>query len=89
MQDPLQRFWQLLHDVTTPQVTTFSVDSLALSALSFAAAGHSSRELMLGVVHSGLARPQKWQESPVAVTRMLKALLLTDTQHEVGDDFKG
>jgi hypothetical protein len=82
--DPLQQFWQLLHHVTMPQLSTFSVDSLALTALSFAAAGKNSRELTLGVVNAALARPQKWWESPVAVSRMLKALVLTDTQHEVG-----
>jgi hypothetical protein len=82
--DPLQRFWQLLHDVTLPQLSTFSVDSLALTALSFAAAGRGSTALLLGAGNSGLARPHKWPESPVAVSRMLKALLLSPgTRQEV------
>lgn len=82
--DPLQRFWQLLHDVTLPQLSTFSVDSLALTALSFASAGRGSKALLLGAGNSGLARPHKWADSPVAVSRMLKALLLSaDTHQEV------
>lgn len=81
--DPLQRFWQLLHDVSLPQLSTFSVDSLALTALSFAAAGRGSKALLLGVGNSGLARPHKWADSPVAVSRMLKALLLSDTHQRV------
>jgi hypothetical protein len=81
--DPLQCFWQLLTVVVTPQLSTFSVDSLALTALSFVAAGQGDRQLLLGIVNSGLARPQKWVESPVAVSRMLKALMLTETKHEV------
>jgi hypothetical protein len=82
--DPLQQLWQLLLDAITPQLATFSVDSLALTALSLAAAGRNSKELTLGIVNAALARPQKWGESPVAVSRMLKALVLTDTQHKVG-----
>jgi len=84
LQEPLQLFWQQLSNVITPQLSTFSADSLALTALSFAAAGQSSRELMLGVVNAALARPQKFMESAVAVSRLLKALLITGTNHEVG-----
>lgn len=83
LQDPLQRFWQALHNVITPQLSMFSADSLALTALSFAAGRQASRDLMLGVTHAALARPQKFEESPVAVCRMLKALVLSDHTHEV------
>jgi hypothetical protein len=45
--------------------------------------GRGASQHVFEVINSGLARPQKWVESPIAVSRMLKVLMLTETKHEV------